>query len=405
MPDELQWRGQTLGMGLSYQIFLMLALTGTCGWTGRACLCYRYQCCRRTAITGSSDGIGRRLMGEEMESRVGEALMPTMADVARLAGVSTMTVSRALKKNGVVSKATRARILAAIDELGYVLDLSAGGLSSKRTGFIAAIVPSINNSNFSDTARGITDGLSGTGLQLLLGYNDYSIEQEEQLIEAMLRRRPEGIILTGGSHTPRARRLLGNAGIPVVETWDVPSNPIGQVVGFSNEDAMALLVEALAAKGYRKFGYIGGTTDRDTRGSQRRAGFQLALTRLGLPADRLISFGVPPISIEQGGQAVVAMLEQWPDTDVVICVSDLSAFGALMECVRRGIRVPADIAIAGFGNYELAAWCHPRITTVDVDCYNMGRLAADKLRVAIASPSRGKEIVLTPFRVVERESA
>lgn len=331
--------------------------------------------------------------------------MATMADVARLAGVSTMTVSRALKEDGLVSKTTRARIMSAIDELGYVLDLSAGALSSKRTGFVAAIVPSINNSNFSDTARGITEALAGGGLQLLLGYNDYSAEREEELIESMLRRRPEGIILTGGSHTARARRMLGHAGIPVVETWDLPSNPLGQVVGFSNEHAMVLLVRALARKGYKKFGYIGGTTDRDTRGSQRRSGFQLALGELELDADRLVSFGMPPISIEQGGQAVAAMLEQWPDTEVVICVSDLSAFGALMECQRRGFKVPDDIAIAGFGNYEIAEWCHPRITTVDVDCFNMGRIAADRLSAAITDPTSGSGTVLTPIRIVERESA
>jgi len=346
-------------------------------------------------------------MQKGVNSSRGEAQMPTMADVARRAGVSTMTVSRALKDGGVVSKATRERILEAIEELGYVLDLSAGGLSSKRTGFVAAIVPSINNSNFSDTARGITDELEGTGLQLLLGYTDYSAQQEEKLIEAMLRRRPEGVILTGGSHTGRARKMLVNAGIPVVETWDVPADPIGQVVGFSNADAMALLVRRLAEKGFKRFGYIGGTTERDTRGSQRRAGFQRALSELGLPSDRVISFGVPPISMEQGGQAVVSMLERWPDTEVVICVSDLSAFGALMECHRRGMKVPDDIAIAGFGNYEVAACCHPRITTVDVDCYNIGKQAAQRLRQAIqgGADAATNDIVLTRIRVVERESA
>lgn len=336
-----------------------------------------------------------------------EPQAPTMADVARRAGVSKMTVSRALKDGGIVSPETRERILAASEELGYVLDQSAGSLSSKRTGFVAAIVPSINNSNFSDTARGITDALEGTGLQLLLGYTDYSVEQEEKLVESMLRRRPEGIILTGGRHTARARKMLVAAGIPVVETWDVPSDPIDQVVGFSNVEAMALLVRKLADKGYKRFGYIGGTTERDTRGSQRRIGFQRALTELGLPADRLISFGVPPISIEQGGQAVVSMLARWPDTDVVICVSDLSAFGALMECQRRGMQVPKDVAIAGFGNYEIAACCHPRITSVDVECYEIGRRAALRLRSAILGerdPSLGS-IELTRVRVVERESA
>ncbi|TIN15557.1 MAG: LacI family DNA-binding transcriptional regulator, partial [Mesorhizobium sp.] len=176
------------------------------------------------------------------------------------AGVSTMTVSRALREGSRVSKATREKIMAAVNDLGYVLDQSAGTLSSRKTGFVAAMVPSLNNSNFADTARGITDELESTGLQLLLGYTDYTVEKEEKLIEAMLRRRPEGIIVTGGAHTERARRLLNNAGIPVVETWELPSKPIDQVVGFSNEEAMRLLVKTLARKGYRKFGYIGGTT-------------------------------------------------------------------------------------------------------------------------------------------------
>jgi len=338
---------------------------------------------------------------------VEDARMPTMADVAQRAGVSKMTVSRALRDGGVVSKETRERTLAATEELGYVLDQSAGSLSSKRTGFIAAIVPSINNSNFSDTARGIADTLDGTGLQLLLGYTDYSAQREEQLVEAMLRRRPEGVILTGGQHTPRTRKLLLAAGIPVIETWDVPAKPIDQVVGFSNEDAMALLVLKLAEKGYKRFGYVGGTTERDTRGSQRRVGFQRALKQLKLPFDRLISFGVPPISIEQGGQALVSMLKTWPDTEVVICVSDLSAFGALMECQRRGLKVPKDIAIAGFGNFEVGAWSHPRITTVDVECYEIGRRAALRLRASILGGSDApvSAIELTRIRVVERESA
>jgi LacI family transcriptional regulator, gluconate utilization system Gnt-I transcriptional repressor len=345
-------------------------------------------------------------MNTPVSPRSTDGQMPTMADVARHAGVSSMSVSRALRDSSLVSEATRARIFKAIDELGYVLDLSAGSLSSKRTGFVAAIVPSINNSNFSDTARGITEGLEGTGLQLLLAYNDYSAEREEGLIEAMLRRRPEGIILTGGIHTSRARRMLQNAGVPVVETWDVPADPIDQVVGFSNSDAMAELVKTLAGKGYRRFGYIGGTTERDTRGNQRREGFRSALNGLGLDSNRVISFGVPPISMEQGGQAIISLLDQWPDTQAAICVSDLSAFGALMECHRRGLKVPEDIAIAGFGNYEIASCCHPRITSVDIECHEIGLLAAQKIIQSIQNPdaSERRVPVMTNIRVIERES-
>ena len=338
--------------------------------------------------------------------RQGEGQAPTMVDVARKAGVSPMTVSRALRHSSQVSKSTRDKILSAVNELGYVLDQAAGSLSSRKTGFIAAIVPSINNSNFADTARGITDQLERTGLQLLLGYTDYSDEKEEKLIEAMLRRRPEGIILTGGFHTPRARRLLESAGIPVVETWDLPPQPIDQVVGFSNEEAMRLLVRTLAGRGYRRFGFIGGTTTRDSRGEQRRRGFIRAIDELGLPPGRIVSVGVPPITIEQGGQAIMPLLERWPDTEIVICVSDLSAFGALMECRRRGMQVPEDIAIAGFGDYEVAAFSHPGITTVNVDCYGIGKQAASRLIDLIrgSAADRHEEIILTTFRVVERGS-
>lgn len=343
---------------------------------------------------------------DQKAGRQAESTVPTMADVARQAGVSAMTVSRALKQGSQVSHPTRERILKAVNELGYVLDQAAGSLSSRKTGFIAAVVPSINNSNFADTARGITDQLERADLQLLLGYTDYSNEKEEKLVEAMLRRRPEGVILTGGSHTERTRQILENAGIPVVETWDLPARPIDQVVGFSNEEAMRLLIKTLAGKGYRKFGYIGGTTTRDSRGEQRRKGFIRAMDELNLPPGRIASVGVPPISIEQGGQAIVSLLERWPDTEVVACVSDLSAFGALMECKRRNMRVPEDIAIAGFGDYEVAAFCHPGITTVNVDCYGIGRQAAIRLIDLIKGDvtHRHEEIILTSFRVIERGS-
>ena len=135
---------------------------------------------------------------------------PTMSDVAGRAGVSTMTVSRALRNGASIARETRERIMLAVEELGYVLDQSAGSLSSKRTGFVAALVPSLNYSNFAGTARGLTDALQGSGLQLLLGYTDYSVEKEAGLIESMLLRRPEAIVVTGGSHTPRGRK--GNLG-------------------------------------------------------------------------------------------------------------------------------------------------------------------------------------------------
>ena len=333
---------------------------------------------------------------------------PTMADVAERAGVSTMTVSRALKGGGTVSEATRLRIVQAVDELGYVLDQTAGTLSSRRSGFVAVLIPSLNNSNFSDTVGGLARRLEASGLQMLLGATGYDRHREEELVATLLRRRPEGIVVTGGSHTERARRVLASAAIPVIEMWDLPRQPIGHVVGFSNAAAAAAMVHHLHGRGYRAIGYIGGSTDRDTRGLDRRRGYERAVRDLGLPQGLTMACGAPPISMDQGSDAVVQLLRRSPEVDAVICVSDLSAFGALAECQRRGWSVPGRLAIAGFGDFELSRCCHPRLTTISVDAPGIGAAAGDLLLRAVAA-LRGKavlppETVTMPFTILDRET-
>lgn len=290
---------------------------------------------------------------------------PTMADVARLAGVSPMTVSRAFKADSSVSSATRDAILKAADDLGYVFDSTASNLRSQKTDFIAVTIPSLNNANFAETVRGLSEGLKPRGLQILLGYTDYDTAEEERLIEQFLRRRPEAIVVTGGRHTPRARRMLENAGIPVIETWDLPDDPIGHVIGFSNADAVRGMVDHFVSQGLTRIAFIGGDTTRDTRGADRRVGFIAAMQEHGLDATRLIAAGAPPISIREGAEAMGRLLETLPDTQAVICVSDLSAFGALTECQRRAVAVPGRLWIAGFGDYEIAGISVPALTTIN----------------------------------------
>ncbi|WP_370461170.1 LacI family DNA-binding transcriptional regulator [Devosia yakushimensis] len=304
---------------------------------------------------------------------------PTMQDIARKVGVSPMTVSRALRDGTSVNTQTREAIRQAVEELGYVFDSTAANLRQQRTGFVAVTIPSINNANFADTVRGLSDGLKVHGLQPLLGYTDYDIDQEEALVEQLLRRRPEAIVVTGGQHTPRCRRLLESAGIPVVEIWDLPGQPVGHVVGFSNAAAAGMLIDHLVSTGRTRIAFIGGEAGRDSRGADRRAGFIAAMQRHGLDATRLIAAGVPPVSMLEGAAATRALLQQAPDTDAVLCVSDLVAFGALTECQRLGIAVPDQMAIAGFGNYEVAEICVPPLTTVNPFPEQIGRQTAATL--------------------------
>lgn len=292
-------------------------------------------------------------------------MKPTMKDVARAAGVSVMTVSRAFRSDASINQSTRDRIHEIAEELGYVLDSVASNLRSQRSGFVAVIIPSINSANFADTVGGLTTEIEAAGMQVLLGRSNYSTAEEERLIRQLLGRQPEAIVVTGGRHTDTARRLLSSAGIPVVETWDLPARPIGHTVGFSNAASAEMMVEHLVGCGHRRIAFIGGDSAFDTRGAERRRGFVDAMNARGLDASRLIMIGRPPASMRVGATAMGMLLEQYPDTEAIMAVSDLAAFGAMTECARRRIRVPQDMAIAGFGNFEIADVAEPAITTID----------------------------------------
>lgn len=338
----------------------------------------------------------------------------TMADVAARLGISKMTVSRALTRTSARSRGAseelRQRILSTSREMGYVIDRTASAFSSKRSGFVAVLIPSLNNSNFADTVHGLTLALEDTGLQVLFGYTDYDLPTEERLLRAMLTRRPEAVVLTGGSHLPSVRKMLKAAAVPVVEMWDMLQDPIEHTVGFSNAEATAELVRQLHAKGYRRMAFMGGTPERDPRGAERRQGFEAAVKELGLPQDRIVVVGpTPPVSMAHGAQAVVQVMQRWPDTDALVCVSDHPAFGALMECQRRGWAVPQRLAIAGFGSFEVSTACHPRLTTVVIDCAGIGRATGELLKRAITAVRNGKrleaETVMIPFEIAQRESS
>ena len=329
---------------------------------------------------------------------------PTMADIARKTGVSPMTLSRAFKSGSMINKDTRDAILKAAEDLGYVFDSTASNLRSQKTDFIAVTIPSINNANFADTVGGLSETLSAHGFQILLGYTNYDTEEEERLIEQLLRRKPQAIVVTGGKHTPRARKLLENANVPVIETWDVPAEPIGHFVGFSNANAVRAMVDHFVAVGYTRIAFIGGDASRDTRGSDRRLGFIAALRDHGLDASRLIHGGVPPISMREGANAMARLLAEYPDTEAVICVSDLSAFGALTECQRRGVAVPGRIAIGGFGDYEIGGISVPALTTINARARQIGERTGQLILDLLQDRQDVSDITIEPELIVRESS-
>jgi LacI family gluconate utilization system Gnt-I transcriptional repressor len=327
-----------------------------------------------------------------------------MDDVARRAGVSQMTVSRALRTPDKVAAATRARVEAAMAELDYVPDLLAGSLAARRSGLIAAVVSTFENAIFAQTIAGLTECVEAAGFSILLGSSDYSMRDEERLLRAILGRRPDGVVLTGTLHTARARRLLTTAGVPIVETWELPSEPVDMAVGFGNADAGRAMTQALHEFGYRRIGFIGPGVENDRRGLQRREGYRRALAELGI-ATREVATPEVVVGMEHGPPLLAEMLERHPDVDAIFCSLDAVAGGVMLAAQRRGIKVPGELGVAGFGDFSIAQPSGLDLTTVRIAGRSIGTLAGELLLARLRGEPPEIPIVDIGFEVVRRSSA
>lgn len=325
----------------------------------------------------------------------------TLIDVAKIAGVSPMTVSRALHRPELVSEKTRDKVREAVRQSGYVPNMLAGGLASNKSRLVAIFLPTIANSIFADTVQSLMDRLTQAGYQTLLGLTGYSAEQEEKLLEAVLGRRPDGIVLTGTLHTESSRLRLAQAGIPVVEAWDLSEEPLDMLVGFSHERVGEATARHLLEKGYERFSVV---TISDPRGLRRCASLIAELKRQG-SGDVPMEVLAPPATLEVGREGLRRLLEQPEPPDIVVCSSDTVAQGVLAEAASRGLKVPADLAVMGFGDLSSAAQVYPALSTVNIDGKRIGLLVAEALLERFDNPSTLKPVRIdTGFTLIDRAS-
>lgn len=330
----------------------------------------------------------------------------TLNDVARHAGVSPQTVSRAIRSPELVSELTLRIVREAIEQTGYVPNLAASNLASNRSMVIGAIIPEISGSVFADAVHGLEDVLGPAGYQLFLGSSGYQPGVEEELIRAFLGRRPDGVFIVGTTHTEEASHLLRQSGIPVVETWELTDNPIDSLVGFSNHDAMRALVEHVKRRGYEHPTFAGSLQTGDFRAAKRRTAFEQAVAEL-FPAEplRIVDSGTSRVDLETGEKLLSDVRSMHPETDVVLFASDVFAAGAVLEALRRGIDVPGDIAITGFGDTELAKHLVPTLTTVSIPNREIGTVAGQLLLDRMSKNSSEPSRIDLGFSIVARESA
>lgn len=299
----------------------------------------------------------------------------TLIDVAKVAGVSPITVSRALHRPEVVSEKTRQKVQQAVDQVGYIPNMLAGGLASRQTKLVAILVPTISHSIFADLLKAAMDGLSEAGYQSLLGITDYSTEKEEQLLGTILGRRPDAIVLTGTEHTALTCKRLAASGVPVVEAWDWTDDPIDMLVGFSHEAVGAAMAQHLYQQGYRRFV---GLFVSDSRAMRRCHAFYEALSALGIEADDAVVMA-PPASLKEGREGLRQLLARETRPEVIVCSSDTLAQGVLAEAAERGLKVPDDIAVMGFGDMANASQVYPALSTVRLDGAKVGTMIANAL--------------------------
>jgi LacI family gluconate utilization system Gnt-I transcriptional repressor len=322
----------------------------------------------------------------------------TLADVAKLAGVSPITVSRVFNHPELVTPETIAHVQQVIARTGYVPNLLAGGLASKRSRLVAAIVPSITNAIFVETVQALTDRLWEAGYQVLLGLSGYPPAREEALLAAVLSRRPDAIVLTGINHSAPARQRLMAAKIPIVETWDMTPTPIDMLVGFSHEQVGAAVARHLLARGHRRLGMIWAD---DERALARRRGVLNELAARGVPEPRIETVPAPS-TLGLGRQGLARLLDAGQPPTAVFCSSDLLAHGALEEARSRGLAMPEQLALMGFGDLDFAQHTFPALSSVRVDRAAIGRRAAEMILARMSHEALPANVVDVGFTIIDR---
>lgn len=324
--------------------------------------------------------------------RKGATQSSSMKDVARLAGVSTMTVSRAMRAPDTVSASVLEKVRAAIDAIGYVPNRIAGSLSSNRSTVVAFVVPSLRNALYVETIQGISEVLTRNGLHLIISDSGLDLAEEEKLVAEYIALRVCGIILHNTKHTPRTVEMVRQSGIPCVETGNLTSDPIDMAVSYSNYAAGKAMAQHLLTLHYRTFAFVSLAVAGSDRLRQRRNGFLAELRRADIKIPPSLVLEVPP-GLESGANALAQIVEQAPSVDAIFFAGDVLAAGAILECQRRGIAVPARVAIAASDDNDLMQHSVPPITTVSFPRYEIG------LRSASMIVARRQGLVLDEARV------
>ena len=319
--------------------------------------------------------------------------VPTVDDVARIAGVSTATVSRCLNSPDRVVEKTRDKVMKAVKKLGYTPNFGARVMAAQRTFTIGAIIPTMENAIFARGIQAFQEELRRRGYTLLVSSSAYQPDIEEEQIRALVARGADGLLLIGYDRDQSLYDYLKRQDVPALVAWAFSADSEQPSIGFDNRSSMSALVQQVLNLGHRSLGVISGITRGNDRAVQRLQGVKDAVASNDLPLETLKIIETP-YEIENGAIAFSRLMSANADLTAVICGNDVLAVGALRQAREMGLQVPGDVSITGFDDIELARIVTPQLTTVHVPHREMGRKAAIELISMVEKTSPGVSVEL-----------
>ena len=301
--------------------------------------------------------------------------IPKLADVARLARVSTATVSRCLNTPSRVSHETRERVMAAVNQLGYAPNFNAQALAAKGTNTIGAVIPTMENAIFARGLQAFQEELHQHGLTLIVASSQYQADREEEQIRTLVARGADALLLIGYQRSDRIQNFLKERGLPYVVSWAFDPAQDQFAVGFDNFAAMQELAAKVISLGHRRIAMISARTANNDRALKRVQAVRTEMEQQGFDPMSLM-LTETTYSIENGASACRSFLQSSEPPTVILCGNDVLAVGAMSAAKEMGLRVPRDLSITGFDDIELARVVEPQVSTVQVPHREMGKKAA-----------------------------
>lgn len=324
---------------------------------------------------------------------------PDIFSVAKAAGVSPSTVSRAFNHPDLVKPNTRKKIDRVVRRLGYIRNRAAQTIHGIRSGTIGLIVPTIDHAIFAEVVQAFSEAVAENGFTILLATHGYDLQQEYSVLRKLLEHRVDGVALIGTEHRQETYELLEQQGIPAIIIWNYDESAPLPCVGANNIEAGKLIAQHLVDSGHRKIALIFPPLSGNDRAADRYAGVKQVLEASGIEVSPHWSVE-SPYSVSAAKSAILPVLDNPDRPTAVLCGNDILAWGVI-NCARSlDLDVPSSLSVLGIGHFKAFQDMEPSLTTVRLPAHRIGSMAGTTMSQAITQPEEAVTHTFCPSELV-----